>query len=145
MSGAEKLVSIMQDKRTTQGEAKTVELQKYHEWLRHRLVSERLPAGIKDKKGEDLFLSALVQSDKAIAALPEGKAPNFDPDAPDFIGKAFTKPPFARTEAQVIEDTMPDVSTPKAYNSLDELKADVGKGITREQAIKLSKEKGWIQ
>ena len=152
LAGAQKLVEIMQSKKTPEGEANAALEKEFFKWAHGEMVGERVPgvAISKDPKGEELFQKFQIQAYQAIAAgKAAGKTPMqlFNPESPDFVGKSLTVPnsPFKRPMEEFLRDMIPDQTSQQTFDKPEDLKAAVAKGtITRDVGIKIAKDKGWI-
>lgn len=157
LSGVKELSAEIQGKRTPQGEAESEMKRVFLQDARSEITGTNEGLGIKDPKGDELYLKFLAQALPAYdAGRRAGKtaAQLLDPGSPDYVGKSIST--FKRPMSQWTADMLgagaggnaspqakpgePDLSTPQGLISA------VNNGqITRADGEALALKRGWIR
>jgi hypothetical protein len=107
MAGLKQARDEMAAKGTPDGEAESHMRTEFFKDMHGQVTGTDDGLGIKDPKGEDIYLRAMAAAYKNIDALKAaGKTPAqiYSPDSPDYVGKII--PAFKRTLAQRTADMM---------------------------------------
>ena len=105
MSGLEKVRQEIAGKSTPDGEAESAMRSQFFRNAHGALTGTNDGLGLKDPKGEELYLRFMAQAYKAIdAGKSAGKTPAqlFDPASPDYVGKVISS--MKRSPAQFSQD-----------------------------------------
>ena len=143
MSGLEKVRQEIAGKSTPDGEAESAMRAQFFRNAHGALTGTNDGLGLKDPKGEELYLRFMAQAYKAIdAGKSAGKTPAqlFDPASPDYVGKIIAG--MKRTPAQFSQDldganggtSAPAAAAVKSYQRADLEAEMVRRGLLKNNA-----------
>lgn len=161
VAGVDKLVGEINSRKTPEGAAEAEMKKSFLQLAKGQITGTNEGLGIKDKKGDELFLKFQAN---IFPAIEEGKKAGktatqlFNPDSPDYVGKAINT--YKRPMSQWYSDTIADNAgepapvaavpgTPGAFDiakvkSLEDLMSAYTAGkVKREVAQQVAIERGW--
>ena len=153
LEGADKLISELRIRDKPEGVAESEMRKQFLLNARKQITGSDDLAGIRDPKGDELYLKFMTYALPAYeAAKAAGKTAQqlLNPDSPDYIGKSIST--FRRTPQQMYDDIMnrqeetnkPAAFDPSKIKTLEEAKAAYASGqMNKQQADELAIERGW--
>lgn len=160
VKGADKLIQEIQGRKTPEGAAESEMRKQFLANAKAQISGSSEGLGLKDPKGEELYLKFMAQALPAYdAGRAAGKTPAqlLNPESPDYIGKGIAgfRRPMAEWVSDMTRDNGPgtpgaaaakpvknfDIGSIKTLN--DALVAYRNGNITKAQADQMAIERGW--